>query len=113
MVLSAIVISLSATAWATLGSLAFYALLIYLEHIGIVTPVHGAHYGFQHDELIRISIFFLISFLVAFQGYYYISRVRKLEKDAARLKDEFLFRAVHDLRIPVNATRWILDRLTM
>src|SRR3989344_699302 len=59
--------------------------------------------------MIRISIFLLLLGIIAFQSYYFISRVRRAEKETADVKEQFLFRIVHDLRSPMTAMRWILD----
>lgn len=109
-VVSASLISMAATVASAITALAFYVFLIYAEHVGLIAPAHGAHFGFQNDETIRVAIFAIIVALIAFQSHYYHSRARRAEKDFAKLKEDFLFRVVHDLRGPATAIRWIAEK---
>ncbi|OHA62409.1 MAG: hypothetical protein A3E07_00470 [Candidatus Wildermuthbacteria bacterium RIFCSPHIGHO2_12_FULL_45_9] len=109
-VISATLLSLRATVYVSLAAIGLYGSLAFAEHFKIWQAAgEHLHRGFQPDDMIRISIFLLLLGIIAFQSYYFISRVRRAEKETADVKEQFLFRIVHDLRSPMTAMRWILD----
>lgn len=111
-IISATLISPSAPIAAWLIALIYYGALIFAEHEGLILPAYGSqHLGFQADEKIRISIFSIITTVVAFQGAYYMSRLRKKDMEVIRAKDDFIAIASHQLKSPIGSMRWSLDAL--
>ena len=62
------------------------------------------------NNFFRSSWIIAVAALVAFQGFYFISSMKRREQELARVKDEFFFRAVHDLRSPLTALRWLTEK---
>ena len=109
-ILSAAVISFRAIVAMGFAALALYMALIFTEQLELIAPAQGSHWGFHADEAVRIGVYSIIVIIVAFQSYFYISRIRKKDEELIKLKDEFLFRTVHGLRSPSAAIRWILEK---
>jgi signal transduction histidine kinase len=59
---------------------------------------------------LTIVIFAFIILLIAFQSSYYVGRIREKDDEVVKIKDEFLFRTVHDLRSPTTAIRFTLEK---
>jgi signal transduction histidine kinase len=109
-VISAASISLGVLSVITGASLALYYGLIYI--IGkYALKLPDASYlsvdYFSDIQLLRHGITILI---VAFAGGLYIQTIRKQSKAILKLKDEFLFVVLHDVRSPVTAIRWIIEK---
>jgi signal transduction histidine kinase len=62
------------------------------------------------NNFFRPSWVIAVAALVSFQGFYFISTLKRRDKELTRLKDEFFFRTVHDLRSPLTALRWLTEK---
>src|ERR1051325_4634406 len=107
-VISATIISMRATAVVGATALGFYGGLNYLENTGILQSNSLQVISPYDDE--RFVVFVLIVFLVAFQAYFFRTSIRKKERELEKVKDDFLFRTVHDLRAPSTVMRAIVDK---
>jgi len=97
--------------WAFLGTtllVAFcYVSLILLTYLGLVPPLDSFN---VNSDTSRILVFLLMFVTIAFQSRYYASRIRKKDEELLKLKDEFLFTTVHDLRSPITVIKWALEK---
>ncbi len=80
------------------------------EHAGLFPALANSPLAYQQQDAITIVNFGLIIALIIFHSSYYVSRIREKEKDATQLKDEFLFRTVHDLRSPSTMIRFVVEK---
>lgn len=101
--------ALGVTVFSVLASIAF-AMSPYLD---IASAFYDPRFGLDNEKIIHLTIFILLIVMVAFQGYMYMSRIRKANYEIMRVKDEFLFRTVHDLRSPFATIRWIVEKYSL
>lgn len=87
-----------------------YEAMAIVEHAGLNPIIPGMSRGYQQQDVITIVIFGLIVALIAFQSSYYVSRIREKDEEVLKLKDEFMFRTIHDLRSPSTVIRFILEK---
>lgn len=91
--------------------MAFGELYGFLLPPGLFIEKEGLYKGIEN--FFKPSWIAATSILVAFQGFYLISKIKKRDLELARVKDEFFFRAVHDLRAPLTALRWLTEKYQM
>jgi len=106
----AMLLSLGSTVVLGLAAACLYGGLYIGEVSGILqsnTPLAVGHY-----DLLQIAVFLLLAALIAFQSQFYLARMQSKEQQLHRLKDDFLFRSVHDLRSPSTGIRLVLDKYT-
>lgn len=102
-VISATLFSIQTTAWTGLLALTTFLMLIYFEPpTGILFPT-----------LVRVTRLVLIITIVAFQTYYFISRIKKRDDNLSKLKDHFLLKTIHSLRSSARSLRGIIERLSI
>lgn len=87
-----------------------YEAMAVAEHAGIYPVIPGMSRGYQQQDAITIVIFGLIVALIAFQSSYYVSRIREKDEEVIKLKDDFMFRTIHDLRSPSTVIRLVVDK---
>lgn len=109
LVISAALISLRAVILTTAASALAYLGLIYGAQLGWLNG-RQASLTAEPSDLIRLGVFVFVALVLGLQSYYYVSRFKRKDDEILRLKDEFLFRAVHDLRAPLTAIRWITEK---
>lgn len=110
-----VIISASIISVRTLIAVGVLTAIIYeamavAEHAGIFPIIPGMSRGYQQQDVITIVIFGLIVALIAFQSSYYVSRIREKDEEVLKLKDEFMFRTIHDLRSPSTVIRFVLEK---
>lgn len=110
-----VIISASLISVRTLVGVGVLTALLYeamaiVEHAGLNPIIPGMSRGYQQQDVITIVIFGLIVALIAFQSSYYVSRIREKDEEVLKLKDEFLFRTIHDLRSPSTVIRLVLEK---
>lgn len=88
---------------------ALYGAMAWLDRLG-GPVVHGMSMGFAQTDAISLTVYVLIVALVAFQSQFYARRIREKDEELLKLKDEFLFRTIHDLRSPSTVIRLILEK---
>lgn len=101
--INAAVISLEATIAFAALSLILYALLMFYSGVGIDRLLIGPL--LQHTSALVVIII-----VIATQSYFFISRIRRREKEISDLKEGFLFRMVHDLRAPCTVIKLVMDK---
>ncbi len=109
-VLAAAIVSMRAVITTSLSALIFYLSLVALEQLRIIPQAAGSYYGIHGNDVIHVAVYSMIALIVTFQGYFYVSRIRKKNEEIMKLKNEFFFHTVHDLRSPETVIRWILEK---
>lgn len=109
LVISAALISLRAVILTTAASALAYLGLIYGAELGWLNGRQASLVA-EPSDLVRLGVFVFVALVLGLQSYYYVSRFKRKDDEILRLKDEFLFRAVHDLRAPLTAIRWITEK---
>lgn len=99
-IIAASFISGFASAGSMLTTVALYAFILYFAG-------PGTSFGSNTEINIHIVSYGLIAAAVAVQSNFFVSRLRKKEEDAVKLKDAFLGMAMHQIRNPL-ATETIL-----
>ncbi len=110
-VVSATLISLRAVCVATAASVLAFLFLLYGANLGLLPARAGVSGVPGPADFQRLALFVFVAAILGFQSYYYVSRFKRKDEEILKLKDEFLFRAVHDLRAPLTALKWITERL--
>ncbi len=88
---------------------ALYGGMAWLDRLG-GPVVHGMSMGYAQNDAISLTVYVLVVALVAFQSQFYARRIREKDEELLKLKDEFLFRTIHDLRSPSTVIRLILEK---
>jgi len=113
-VISAAIISLRAILITTGASFLLYYGLIYFIHIknltDIVEVTPPSNEYFSSLQLIRHGLTILI---IAFAGFYYFENLKKHNERVVKLKDEFMFMVLHDIRSPATAIKWVAEKYRM
>lgn len=109
-ILSSAMISWRVTVYIISLTLAFFLFTGYLVYLRSLDGLSLPEYLASSQGFIRLAIFALIAVIVGFQGYYYISRTREGNEALLKMKDDFLFRAVHDLRSPITVVRLLSEK---
>jgi signal transduction histidine kinase len=86
-----------------------YGAMAWIDRLG-GPVVHGMSMGYAQTDAISLTVYVLIVALVAFQSQFYARRIRQKDEELLKLKDEFLFRTIHDLRSPSTVIRIILEK---
>jgi signal transduction histidine kinase len=110
-VISAGLVSVWAT--AVLGAIAslLYVSMVLGDRAGIFPLLPRMSYGFERDAAFSVIVFVLIIALIAFQSWFYVRSIRRKDEQLLALKDEFLFRTIHDLRAPSTVIKLVLAKL--
>ncbi len=109
-VISASLFSLKEVLLVSFEAIAFYLISLYFH---VLISGRGADFIFfalDSSEIERFLVFLLFVALVAVQSGFYVSRIKKKDQELIKIKDEFLYRAIHDLRAPANVIRLILEK---
>ncbi len=109
-IFSVSLISLRMTVYSFLSAIFLHASVLYLEYLSRGESTLWQWFFEDVHYLTHIAVFILLLIIFSFQGYYYISRIKKKDEEILKVKDEFLFRTVHDLRSPATAIKWFIDR---
>lgn len=86
-----------------------YGAMAWIDRLG-GPVIHGMSMGSAQTDAISLTVFVLIVALVAFQSQFYARRIREKDEELLKLKDEFLFRTIHDLRSPSVVIKIILEK---
>lgn len=106
--------AVSADAAIIVGALAIAALigLAALDHQGVLHAMSGFP-AISANEVVSIAILAAIIAIVTFQSQFYVTRIRAKDEELLKLKDEFLFRTIHDLRSPTTIIRLVFDKYNL
>ena len=109
-VYSASLVSTAAVLGVSMLSVFLYGVLAFAQYFTALT-VRGSGMALAVlREHAATPLFMVFMILVGFQAYYVVSRIRRKEKELLQMKDEFLFRTVHDLRAPLTTVRMIFSK---
>lgn len=106
-VLSAAILSSRAILWTTGASFVCYYGLLAVVHFGLIRVQVIASPTIEYFsslQLVRHAATILIASLAA---WWYIQSIKRNDERLVRLKDDFMFMVLHDLRSPTTAIRWI------
>ena len=108
-IISATLISLKAVVVAGMAIILVYAFLIFSEITDLIPFLVGTGVIDNHD-IIHSAVFLLVMILIGFQTYFFRAQTKKKEEQFDNMKDDLLFRTVHDLRSPSTVIRLIMER---
>ena len=85
-----------------------------IEHYLTMTPGSGlstfAAAVLNGEELSDFFLLILIIGAIGFQARYYIGRIKEANEKLMDLKDEFMYRTVHDLRGPASTIKFVIEK---
>lgn len=84
-----------------------FTIFLFLALIYLEPPA-----GIQFLVFIRLMRLLLLGAIVAFQAYFFISRIRKRDEERIKMHDNFLFRTVHELRSPTVGIKWAIAKFS-
>lgn len=106
-IINATLLSTPLAVFVTITSVAIYSLVEYIEFV--VNPA-GQFGEVLLDEVRHIGLLLLIGVVAAFQTRYYLIRIKRSEEEIISVKDQFLFRTVHDIRAPTTDIKFISEK---
>jgi signal transduction histidine kinase len=109
-VMSAASVSTRALSVTTTVSLLFYFGLIYAMEVGLVKQPNISFLSVDYFSDMQLLRQVLIIFIVAVASNFYIKNLKKQNEKILKLKDEFLFVILHDVRSPATAIRWLIEK---
>lgn len=109
-IISASLVSVRTLIGIGVATAVLYEMMAVAEHARVGRLAEMTRLAYQQQDAVTIVIFGLIIGLIAFQSSYYVSRIREKDDEVLRLKDEFLFRTIHDLRSPSTVIRFTVEK---
>jgi signal transduction histidine kinase len=106
-IISASLLSGRALVGVGVAAAVIYETMSVAEHAGLFPLIRRATFSYQQQDAVTLVVIGLIAALIAFQSTYFLSRIREKDEEILKLKDEFIFRTVHDLRSPSTVIRFI------
>jgi signal transduction histidine kinase len=100
--------------WALVAAFGLSIVFFGIEHYIVMTP--GSDFStfakavFYGDELGHFFLLTLIIAAIGFQARYYIGRIKEANEKLINLKDEFMFRTIHDLRGPATTVKFVIEK---
>lgn len=109
-IVSASLVSVRTLLGIGLVTACIYESLSVAGHAGLLPALLESPFPYQLQDAFTLAIIGLIVGLIAFESSYYLSKLREKDEEVIKLKDEFLFRTVHDLRSPSSVIRFMLKK---
>lgn len=106
-IISASLVSFRAAIFISCLTIASFATLIAAGFFQ-ASPLGG--FTLTQNDDIRIAIFLMLVGFIGFQSNFYLRQIQKKDAEVLKLKDEFMFRTIHDLRSPSTILRLVLDK---
>ncbi|HTM68837.1 MAG TPA: HAMP domain-containing sensor histidine kinase [Candidatus Binatia bacterium] len=109
-VVSASLVSVRSLLGIGIATALIYETMSVAGRAGLVPALRSSPFPYQLQDALTLGVLGLIVALIAFQSSYYLSKIREKDEEVLKLKDEFMFRTIHDLRSPSAVIRFILKK---